>query len=321
MSDLYRPEFIDVDKAREWLETELWADGPVCPHCGVVNQATALKGKTTRPGLYKCNACREQFTVTVGTLYERSKVPLNKWLAATHLMMASKKGMSALEVGRLLGLSKKTAWFLCHRIRESLRETNPALLGGQNKVVEADETYIGGKETNKHKSKRQKGMQGGKGKEPVFSLVERDGKVRSYHLPEVTSKNLAAVMHAQIDLKSYIMTDDLKAYVKIADVFSGHATVNHSAEEYVRLGGFVHTNTIESFFSIVKRSIYGTHHHISQQHLARYLAERDFVYNNREKLGVNDAQRMAKSVQGIVGKRLTYRRPRGAAQAAEALTP
>lgn len=320
MSVLYRPEFIDADKAREWLETELWANGPVCPHCGVINQATALKGKTTRPGLYKCNACREQFTVTVGTLYERSKVPLNKWLAATHLMMASKKGMSALEIGRLLGLSKKTAWFLCHRIRESLRETNPDLLGGQNKVVEADESYVGGKETNKHKSKRQKGMQGGKGKEPVFSLVERDGRVRSYHLPEVTAKNLAAVMHAQIDLKSYIMTDDLTAYVKIADVFSGHATVNHSAEEYVRLGGFVHTNTIEGFFSIMKRSIYGTHHHISQQHLARYLAERDFVYNNREKLGINDAERMAKSVQGIVGKRLTYRRPRGATQTAEALT-
>jgi transposase-like protein len=320
MCDLFRPEFTDADKAREYLETELWPNGPVCPHCGVVDQATQLKGKAHRPGVYQCNACREQFTVTVGTLYERSKVPLNKWLAATHLMMASKKGMSALEVGRLLGLSKKTAWFLCHRIRESLRETNPKLLGGKNAVVEADETFIGGKEGNKHKSKRQEGMQGGKGKEPVLSLVERDGKVRSFHLPEVTAKNLKEVLHAQIDHKSYLMTDGATEYVKIADVFSGHATVNHSIEEYVRLGGFVHTNTIEGFFSIVKRSIYGTHHHVSQQHLARYLAERDFVYNNREKLGVNDAERMAKSLQGIVGKRLTYRRPNGTEETAQALT-
>lgn len=316
MSDLSRPEFHDADKARQWLETELWASGPICPKCGTVNEATQLHGKAHRPGVYKCNACREQFTVTVGTLYERSKVPLNKWLAATHLMMASKKGMSALEIGRLLGLSKKTAWFLCHRIRESMRETTfAAPLGGQNKVVEADESYVGGKEGNKHKSKRQPGMQGGKGKEPVFSLVERDGKVRSFHLADVTAKNLGTVLHAQIDKKSYLMTDDAPQYVKIAEVFSGHATVNHSAEEYVRLGGFVHTNTVEGFFSIMKRSIYGTHHHVSQQHLARYLAERDFVYNNREKLGVDDAERMAKSIKGIVGKRLTYRRTSGQAEA------
>jgi len=319
MSDLYRPEFIDAEAARTWLETELWPNGPICPHCGVENQATALRGKSTRPGVYQCNACREQFTVTVGTLYERSKVPLNKWLAATHLMMASKKGVSALQIGRMLGLSKKTAWFLCHRIRESLRENKPDLLGGSNQVVEADESYVGGKEKNKHKAKRQAGQQGGKGKEPVFSLVERDGRVRSFHLPDVTAKNLGSVLHAQIDKKSYLMTDEAPQYVKIADVFMGHATVNHSADEYVRLGGFVHTNTVEGFFSIMKRSIYGTHHHISQQHLGRYLAERDFVYNNREKLGINDAERMAKSVKGIVGKRLTYRRTRGAEEGAQSL--
>jgi transposase-like protein len=319
MTDLFRPEFTDAEIAREWLEARLWPNGPVCPKCGVVNQATQLHGKAHRPGVYQCNACREQFTVTVGTLYERSHIPLNKWLAATHLMMASKKGISALQVGRMLGLSKKTAWFLCHRIRESLRETRPDLLGGSNKVVEADESFVGGKETNKHKSKRREGMTGGKGKEPVFALVEREGRVRSYHLPDVTAKNLGAVLHAQIDRKSYLITDDAPQYVKIAEVFSGHATVNHSADEYVRLGGFVHTNTVEGFFSIMKRSIYGTHHHISQQHLGRYLAERDFVYNNREKLGVTDAQRMAKSVQGIVGKRLTYRRTRRAEETAQAL--
>ena len=319
MSVLSRPEYHDADKAREWLEAELWPAGPICPHCGATNQATALvkrkEGSEQRTGLYQCNACREQFTVTVGTLYERSKVPLHKWLAATHLMVASKKGMSALEIGRLLGLSKKTAWFLCHRIRESMRGTKlEAKLGGPNKVVEADESFVGGKEANKHKAKRQRGQQGGKGKEAVFSLVERDGKVRSFHLPDVTTKNLGPVLHAQIDRKSYLMTDDAATYVKIADVFSGHGTVNHSAEEYVR-GVFWHTNTVESFFALMKRSIYGTHHHVSQQHLARYLAERDFVYNNREKLGVSDTERMARSIKGIVGKRLTYRRTRGGAQA------
>src|ERR1700678_4490163 len=148
MSDLSNPIFHDETKAREWLEARLWANGPICPHCGTVDGATLMQGKSHRPGLYQCNSCREQFTVTVGTLYERSKVPLNKWLAATHLMMASKKGMSALGIGRLLGLSKKTAWFLCHRIRESLRETKPETFGGQNAVVEVDEMYVGGKETN-----------------------------------------------------------------------------------------------------------------------------------------------------------------------------
>ncbi len=178
MSDLSNPIFHDAEKAREWLEARLWPDGPVCPHCGVIGEATLMQGKSHRPGLYQCNACREPFTVTVGTLYERSKVPLNKWLAATHLMMASKKGISALQVGRMLGMSKKTAWFLCHRIRESLRPTNLDPMGGENKTVEADETFVGGKEKNRHASKRFKKHAGGNwGKETVFSLVERVGRV------------------------------------------------------------------------------------------------------------------------------------------------
>lgn len=309
MSDLSNPIFHDADKAREWLEARLWANGPICPHCGVVDQATLMQGKTTRPGLYQCNACREPFTVTVGTLYERSHVPLNKWLAATHLMMASKKGISALQIGRLLGLSKKTAWFLCHRIRESLRDTKPAgQLGGANKVVEIDETYVGGKSKNRKNHVPPK--------EAVVALVERDGKVRSTHVPDVTGKTLRPMLQAQIDGASYLMTDESPVYPPVAKGFGGHGTVNHSIEEYVR-GGFWHTNTVEGYFSILKRGIIGTFHHVSQQHLKRYLAEFDYRYNERSKLGVSDAERFYKSIPGIVGKRLTYRRTRGAEEAGE----
>src|SRR6266481_9640364 len=308
MSDLSNPIFHDETKARQWLEARLWANGPICPKCGTVDEATLMQGESHRPGLYQCNSCREPFTVTVGTLYERSKIPLCKWLAATHLMMASKKGVSSLQIHRMLGISKKSAWFLMHRIRESLRETNPSALGGQNKVVEADETYVGGKEKNKHASKRKHKGRGAVGKEAVFSLVERDGKVRSRHVPDVTAKTLREAIVTQVDRKSYMMTDEAKVYTKTGEEFAGHGTVNHSIEEYVR-GGFWHTNTVESYFSIFKRGIYGTFHHVSQQHLKRYLAEFDYRYNERVALGVSDSERMRKSVQGIVGKRLTYRRP------------
>jgi transposase-like protein len=300
MSDLSNPIFHDESKAREWLESRLWPNGPVCPHCGVIDQATLMQGKSHRPGLYQCNACREPFTVTVGTLYERSHVPLNKWLAATHLMMASKKGMSALHVGRLLGMSKKTAWFLCHRIRESLRETKfDAPLGGTNKVVEADETYIGGKAANRKNHVPPK--------EAAFSLVERDGAVRSFHVAAVDASTLRPILRAHVYRHSYLMTDAAPTYVPMGRDFAGHGAVNHSIEEYVR-GSFWHTNTIETYFSILKRGIVGTFHHVSQQHLKRYLAEFDYRYNEREDLDVNDAERMAKSISGIVGKRLTYRR-------------
>jgi transposase-like protein len=311
MSDLSKPMFHDENAAREWLESRLWANGRICPHCGTVDQSTLMQGKSHRPGLYQCNACREPFTITIGTLYERSHVPLHKWLGATHLMMASKKGMSALQISRMLGLSYKTAWFMCHRIRESLRETKlDTPLGGHNKVVEADETYIGGKEANKHASKRKHAGRGPVGKEPVVSLVERDGRVRSQHMPEVNAKNLKLALTTQIDRKSYLMTDESGVYIQAGREFSGHGTVNHSIEEYVR-GGFWHTNTVEGYFSIFKRGIMGTYHHISQQHLKRYLAEFDFRYNERIALGVNDGERMSKAIGGIVGKRLTYRRPYG----------
>jgi transposase-like protein len=331
MSDLSKPQFHDENAAREWLESELWPAGPICPHCGVVNQATLLQRGTkprknqpeqkrlARDGLYQCNACKEPFTVTVGTLYERSHIPLNKWLAATHLMMASKKGMSALQISRMLDIGYKSAWFMCHRIRESLRETKlDTPLGGQNKVVEADEMYVGGKEANKHASKRLHQGRGAVGKEPVVSLVERDGRVRSQHMPEVTAKNLRAALVAQVDRKSYLMTDESGVYTAAGRLFGGHGMVNHSIEEYVR-GGFWHTNTVEGYFSIFKRGVMGTFHHISQQHLKRYLAEFDYRYNERIALGINDGERMSKAIGGIVGKRLTYRRTGRQQEADEAI--
>jgi len=309
MSDFSNPIFHDETKAREWLEARLWANGRPCPHCGVVDQSTLMQGKSTRPGVYQCNACRKPFSVTVGTLYERSHVPLNKWLAATHLLMSSKKGMSALQVGRMLGLSKKTAWFLCHRIRESLRENVLPPVGGEGQTVEMDETFVGGKEKNKHKSKRTQGANGGVGKEAVFALVQRGGHVRSHHVANVGAKTLRPILEAQIAdaSKTKLMTDGEGQFRIVAAMFASHETVNHGIGEYVR--GEAHTNTIEGYFSILKRGIVSTYHHVINILLKRYLAEFDFRYNERSALGVNDAERMSKSIPGIVGKRLTYRRP------------
>jgi hypothetical protein len=265
-----------------------------------------MRGKSHRPGLYQCNACREPFTVTVGTLYERSKIPLHKWLAATQLLMSSKKGISALQVGRLLGISPKSSWFMMHRIRESLRGTDLEPMGGEGKTVEADETFVGGKEKNKHAWKRKADNIGGMGKEAVFSLVERGGKVRSHHVPSVTAKTLRPILAAQLHSASSLMTDGEGQYRILGPMFAKHETVNHGIGEYVR--GEAHTNTIEGYFSILKRGVTGVYHHVSAQHLKRYLGEFDYRYNERQALDVDDHLRMEKSVGGIVGKRLTYRR-------------
>lgn len=307
---LSNPIFHDETAAREWLEARIWKDGRVCPHCGTVDQSTLMQGKTTRPGLYQCNSkeCRQPFTVTVGTLYERSKIPLHKWLAATHLLMAGKKGISALEIGRMLGISKKSSWFLMHRIRESLPPKMLEPMGGEGKTVEGDATYIGGREKNKHAIKRTSAV-GGAGKEIVYSLVERKGQVRSQHVPSVSAATLRPILTSQLDAATSLMTDDAGENRNLHKVFPKHQKVNHSIGEYVR--GDAHTNTIEGYFSILKRGIVGTYHHVSQQHLKRYLAEFDYRYNEREALGMSDADRMEKSVQGIVGRRLTYRRTRG----------
>jgi transposase-like protein len=307
--DFNNPIFQDETKAREWLETELWPDGPVCPHCGVLNGSTKVQGTTGRPGLYMCNACRSQFTVTVGTLMERSKIPLTKWLYATYLLMSSKKGMSTQQLHRTLGVSLKSTWFLMHRIREALREGGSPFtpLGGNGKTVEIDETYVGGKEKNKHASKRQHIGTGGAGKEAVFALVERGGRVKSHHIPSVTAATLRPIIMAQVDAATFIMTDEGRAAKKVSCEFVLHGSVNYSIGEYVR--GDIHTNTIEGYFSIFKRGINGVYHHVSQEHLKRYLAEFDFRYNERMALDVSDMERTTKALKGIVGKRLTYRRP------------
>lgn len=271
--DITAPRYTNETAAREHLEALMWPDGPFCPHCGSLN-ATRLAGTHHRAGLVQCNDCRQQFTVTVGTVFERSKVPLNKWLLVNHLLVSSKKGMSAHQIARMIGVTYKTAWFMCHRIREAMKPTNPGPLGGPDSVVEADETYVGGKQKNR-------ATRTVKAKKAVVALVERDGQVRSFHVANVTAKTLRPLLVTHIDRASALMTDESPVYYKVGREFSYHGTVNHSASQYVTLGGFKHSNTAENFFSIFKRGVIGTYHHLSEAHLGRYTAEFDFRYNTR----------------------------------------
>ena len=300
MTDISNPIFHDEKKARAYLEGLRWADGRFCPHCGEAERTSKAKAKN-RPGLYVCLGCKKQFTVRVGTIFERSHIPLHKWVTGFYLMASSKKGISAHQLHRMLGMTYKSAWFMAHRIREAMRETNPDPVGGGNKIVEADETYVGGKARNRAFGSPPK-------KEAVFALVEREGKVHSFHVPAVNARTLRPILVTHADRDSYLMTDEAGAYVRVGREFSGHGTVNHSINEYVR-GGFWYTNTVENYFSILKRGITGVYQHVSQQHLKRYLGEFDFRYNEREGLGVTDDDRAVKAIKGAEGKRLTYQQP------------
>ena len=292
------PIYSDANLAREHLEALHWPHGPVCPRCGGLDRITKLAGKSTRPGVYKCNECAKPFSVTVGTIFEDSKIPLNKWLMAFRLLNGAKKGFSAHELHRDLGITYKSAWFMAHRIREAMKGDDSPL-GGPNEVVEADETYVGGKAKNRT-------TRSPAPKKAVVALVTRDGRARSFHVANVNAKTLRGLIVTNVDRASHLMTDEAPVYTRLGREFAGHSVVNHSAKEYVSLGGFRHSNTAENFFSIFKRGVIGTYHHMSEAHLARYCAEFDFRYNNR---GISDAERTVVAIKGARGKRLMYRQP------------
>lgn len=301
MSALNQPHFQDPIKAREYLEALRWPTGPVCPHCASVAAHYALAGKAHRPGLWKCKDCREQFSVTVGTVFERSKIKLNVWLQAVYLMSSSKKGMSSHQLHRTLGVTYKTAWFMTHRIREAMKDTDTGLLGGPGSsgIVEADEVYLG-------KAKGQ-----GKGahydsKQKVVALVERHGRVRAFHVPRVTATTVKTILKSQVAESARLMTDSAGLYKKVGLHFASHETVNHLRKEYAR--GDVTTNTVEGYFGIFQRGLRGIYQHVSPAHLHRYLDEFSYRYNNRSSVGVEDAERAARLLKRIGGKRLTYRR-------------
>jgi transposase-like protein len=303
--------FQSPETAREWLEKLRWPEGPICSHCGTVGHAY----KTKKPGWYRCaeKECRKDFTVTTGTVMERSHIPLNKWLMAFYLLNASKKGMSAHQLHRALNLDYKTAWFMCHRIREAMRAGGLGPLGGEGKIVEVDETYHGKTEQPRVSPQRRgrpynpRGSRGPKDKRAIVSLVERGGNVRSFHVPVADQATVEKIVNENIAHESRLHTDESKLYFNAADTFAAHETVTHYRGEYAR--GDVTTNSVEGYFSIFKRGMKGTYQHCKEKHLHRYLAEFDHRYNYRVALGYNDIDRTLAAIKGIEGKRLMYRQP------------
>ena len=323
--NVFDPRYQNEDVARAHLEALHWPNGPFCPHCGsfaakrlppqIGRKTKAHPEGTIRKGVVQCNDCRQQYTVTVGTVFESSKVGLHKWLYVNHVICSSKKGTSAHQIARNIGVTYKTAWFMMHRIREAMKDTHTGPMGGYGETIEADETYVGGKTKNRNakqqkrfKEKRRSAVED---KQPVVALVQRGGRVRSFHVGKVTGETLRAILVTNADRGSWLMTDEHAGYKTVGKEYVGHGVVAHSRGEYGRAGVF-HTNTIEGFFSLLKRGIIGTYHHVSEQHLHRYCAEFDFRYNTRQ---LNDFERAEESLLGAVGKRLTYRRigPLGAA--------
>jgi transposase-like protein len=321
-ADLAHPCYHDDDAARAMFESIRWPDGPFCPFCGAFDTVAPFGGKSMGPGWYWCSACRDKFTVRVGTVLERSHIALHKWLIGFRLYASSKKGFSAHQLMRTVNLgSYRSAWFMAHRIREAMRDDDPQPLGGEGKTVESDETFFGRKEdaadpwqyTNErgwHKRPR-----AWSDKIPVVTLVERGGKARSVKVENVTAATLRAVVLASANTKSALMTDELRAYGRIGRRFASHEAVNHSEEEWARKladGTKAHTNTVEGFYSIFKRGMKGIYQHCNERHLPRYLAEFDFRYSYRVKLGFDDAERSTIAIKGIEGKRLTLREPHNA---------
>ena len=300
-SILSAPHFHDEEAAYAFVEARVWPQGPVCPRCKGGDRVGKLKGSSTRMGVHKCYACRKPFTVKVGTVFESSHVALHLWLQAMHLMCASKKGISANQLHRTLGVTLKSAWFMEHRIRLAMASGDllPPM-GGEGATVEADETFIG---QRKDKPKQR----GYAHKHAVLTLVERGGKARSFHVDGTAAKDLVPVLKENIARETRMMTDEAGQYVALKKDFAEHEVVRHGKGEYVR--GDAHTNTVEGFYSVFKRGMKGIYQHCSEKHLHRYLAEFDFRYNNRVRLGVGDVERTDNALRGIVGKRLTYGGP------------
>jgi transposase-like protein len=304
-------KFSDSETARDFLESQRWPDGTVCPFCGLLEEAYRLKPKATskapvRPGVWKCGGCRKQFTVTVGTIFEDSHIPLNTWLMAIHLLCSSKKGMSAHQLHRMLGITYKSAWFMAHRIRYAISKESIFLTG----TVEIDETYIGGKKrAGAHATKPGERPKDRKSsvdnKAPVVALVQRDGSVRSQYIERVTADNLRPIIKRTVDADAQVMTDTSFA-LKGALMGRTHFQINHTAEEFVRYEGelCVTTNAVEGYFGLLKRGINGIYHHVGRQHLHRYLCEFDFRYNTRK---VTDGERSIALIKRVSGKRLMYK--------------
>lgn len=298
----------DEAAAYAWVEARLWPSGPVCPHCGGVDRISKMQGKSTRIGVYKCYQCRKQFSVKVGTVFEDSHVPMHLWLQAVYLMCSSKKGVSSNQLHRTLGVTLKTAWFMSHRLREAMRVVWGGPLGGDGGIVEVDETFIGRKEGVP------KGHRGGWHKNIVLTLVERGGSARSFHVETVAASEIIPIVKDNIERESHVMTDEAARYNKLGETFANHDKVDHSRDEYAytdhKTNIVVSTNTVEGYYSIFKRGMQGVYQHCQEKHLHRYLAEFDFRYSNRIRLGVDDVKRTERAVKGIVGKRLTYRTAR-----------
>jgi transposase-like protein len=308
MSVLSKPYFHDEAAAYAHLEGVLWPNGPICPHCGGTDHIFKIKAnpaKRIRMGLHKCGQCGKQFTVKVGTVFEHGRIPLHKFLQAVHLMACSKKGVSAHQLHRILEVQYKTAWFLAHRIREAMRDGSLSPLGGEGQIVEADETFIGRLE-GMPKQDYRRGLRGLTSyKNTVLTLVERGGRARSFHVDSTRVADIVPIVRENIARETRLMTDKARHYVGVGKEFAEHGSVDHEHHEYVR--GDISTNTVEGFYSIFKRGMKGIYQHCSEKHLHRYLAEFDFRYSNRIARGFDDQERAVKALEGISGKRLTYR--------------